>query len=280
MVSVESIDRRLDDPKAYILFYKFFYKAAVGEPSWKNCILDEELRFGNDTTEAFALLVFGNNYKAWLFEEKEKHKEGLMTKYDTPTYLEDYTSIVDYILADCELNLDKATDQSIVTDKSDRYYKSSKKKRTDWLRKFIASTEAKEVKENVLDKAMAGCDCKAKAITSADDENEDSDEEYTGQERTKVNKKRKRRLTRELRKYTGKPNENERKFKGWSDEGMEAFEKWIEVIKKDVENVKYKVFEKVYQKVVEEVIGFRDDSDDNQKQKKYVPKKNLMWEEL
>jgi hypothetical protein len=53
MLSVESVERRLGDPKAYVLFYEFFYKAAVGEPRWKECLLDEDLRFGNDTTEAF-----------------------------------------------------------------------------------------------------------------------------------------------------------------------------------------------------------------------------------
>ena len=121
-----------------------------------------------------------------------------------------------------------------------------KKKRTDWLRKFIASTDAKEVKENVLDKAMAGSDRKPKAITSGEDENEESKEEDTGQERTRINKKKKRRLTRDLRKYTGRPSDGERRFKGWSDEGMEAFEQWIEVIKKDVEDNKYNEFEKVY----------------------------------
>jgi hypothetical protein len=31
MLSLESMERRLENPKAYYVFYEFFYKAAVGE---------------------------------------------------------------------------------------------------------------------------------------------------------------------------------------------------------------------------------------------------------
>ena len=71
MLSLESIEQRLENPKAYYVFYEFFYKAAVGEGDWKNCLKISDKRFGNDSTEVFALLLFANNYKAWLYEEKE-----------------------------------------------------------------------------------------------------------------------------------------------------------------------------------------------------------------
>jgi hypothetical protein len=86
MLSLESIERRLDDPKAYYIFYMFFYRAAVGEASWKKCIDDNSaspVRIGNDSTEAFALLLFANNYKAWLYEMKLEHGPDLWTEYDT-----------------------------------------------------------------------------------------------------------------------------------------------------------------------------------------------------
>ena len=38
MVSLESMMLRLADPKAYYLFYEYFYKAAVGEKTWKDCM--------------------------------------------------------------------------------------------------------------------------------------------------------------------------------------------------------------------------------------------------
>ena len=123
---MESMNRRLKDPKAYCVFYIYFYAAALGEVKMKDDI-SQDGRIGNNTTDAFAFLMLENNYKAWLFEEKEKHKSGLWTEYDTPPSSEDYTSIVDYILGDCELNLDKDTDTNVIQDKEDRYYKSSKK---------------------------------------------------------------------------------------------------------------------------------------------------------
>jgi hypothetical protein len=52
----------LENPKTYYVFYQFFYKAAVGEVCWKECMDGSEAHIGNETTEAFALLLFANNY--------------------------------------------------------------------------------------------------------------------------------------------------------------------------------------------------------------------------
>jgi hypothetical protein len=57
----------LENPNAYYVFYQFFYKAAVGEACWKVCF-DSDAHIGNDMTDAFALLLFANNYKAWMYE--------------------------------------------------------------------------------------------------------------------------------------------------------------------------------------------------------------------
>jgi hypothetical protein len=68
MLSLESFEeQRLENPKACCVFYECFYKAAVGEVRWKECMHNSDERIGNDTTEAFALLTLANNYKAWLF---------------------------------------------------------------------------------------------------------------------------------------------------------------------------------------------------------------------
>jgi hypothetical protein len=77
MLSLESMERQLENPKAYYVFYQFFYKAAVGEVQWKECMDSSEACMGNDMTEAFGLLLFPNNYKAWLYEEKLNHQETL-----------------------------------------------------------------------------------------------------------------------------------------------------------------------------------------------------------
>jgi hypothetical protein len=63
-----------------------------------------EVRIGNDTTEAFALLLFANNYKAsWLYEEKFTHGDALWTEYESMGGKE---SIVDRLLIDQEFVLE------------------------------------------------------------------------------------------------------------------------------------------------------------------------------
>jgi hypothetical protein len=54
MLSLESIERKLENPMAHCVFQEFFHKAAVGEVRWKECMNSGEERIGNDTTEAFA----------------------------------------------------------------------------------------------------------------------------------------------------------------------------------------------------------------------------------
>lgn len=90
---------RLKDPKAYYLFYEYFYKSAIGETTWKECVEDDTKRVGNVTTEAFALLLLSNNYKAWMYEAKQDYGDSLMTEYDT-TQSNQFKSIVDVILVD------------------------------------------------------------------------------------------------------------------------------------------------------------------------------------
>jgi hypothetical protein len=82
--SIESLGRRLKDPKAYFIFYMYFYTAAVGEGRWKEFLSKKEGRIGSNTMEAFALLVLVNNYKAWLYEEKKRNQTNLWTEYDSP----------------------------------------------------------------------------------------------------------------------------------------------------------------------------------------------------
>ena len=74
----------MQDPKAYFIFYMYFYTAAVGEVSWNECMAKKESRIGSNTFEALALLLLVNNYKAWLYEEKKTHKTDLWTEYDCP----------------------------------------------------------------------------------------------------------------------------------------------------------------------------------------------------
>ncbi len=43
--------------------------------------------------------------------------------------------------------------------------------------------------------------------------------------------KKRRKMTKELREFTGVPSQGERKHKGWSEVGMVAFEQYVGAIK-------------------------------------------------
>jgi hypothetical protein len=135
MLSLESIEQRLENPKAYYIFYLFFYKAAVGEVRWNECMDTSGERIGNDTTEAFALLLFANNYKAWLYEEKLAHGEALCTEYDCDSTGK--ASIVDTLLVEQEFVLEEgAEDLLVICDTTKQTYKKAVRARKDWLTEF------------------------------------------------------------------------------------------------------------------------------------------------
>ncbi len=126
MLSLESVERRLDDPKAHYVFYQFFYKAAVGEVRWKEFVEKSEGRIGNNTTEAFALLLFANNYKAWMYEEKRSYGNELLTEYDTLPSV-GAVSTVDKLLVDQEIVLKTGAEEMVVRNTTSERFKKAVK---------------------------------------------------------------------------------------------------------------------------------------------------------
>jgi hypothetical protein len=267
--SIESFGRRLKDPKAYCIFYMYFYTATVGELRWKEYLSKEEGRIGSNTMEAFALLVLVNNYKAWLYEEKKTHQKNLLTEYDSPPSYRK-PSIVDKILDGVQFNLEMvSTIPTVVYDKGDRTFKKLEKERVEWLEAFCKSDHCLETKDGVLKKAS----------TDIGDENVDT--EATAVEDLFVQKeraKKRRKLTKELRQFTGVPSQGGRKHKGWSDEGMVAFERYVGAIKKDAEADKYVVWEKAYREVMEKLGHSKRDEDDPLQEVRYEPDLSIVYE--
>jgi hypothetical protein len=83
-------------------------------------------------------------------------------------------------------------------------------------------------------------------------------------------------MTRELREFTGVPSQGERKHKGWSDEGMLAFEQYVETIRKDVEQRKYIAWEKAYRDVMERLGLSKKEVEDQQA--RYKPNLSVVYE--
>ena len=61
--------------------------------------------------------------------------------------------------------------------------------------------------------------------------------------------KKRRKLMKGFKKYTGVADKGERKFKGWSCNGQKAFEKWTREITADADNGMYTMWEKAYREV-------------------------------
>jgi hypothetical protein len=267
--SLESLKRRWEDPKAYCVFYMYFYTAVVGEVRWNECMSKEEGRIGSNTMEAFALLVLVNNYKAWLYEEKKTHQVNLLTEYDCPPS-RGKPSIVDKILDGVQFNLEKDASPTVIYDKNDRNYKKLEKVRKEWLEEFYTTETCLQTNDGVLKKATScASDGDAGGETLGDDE-----DIFDQRERAK----KARKLTRGLREYTGDPSVGERKCKGWSDEGMEAFESHVKTIRKDVDDGKYVAWEKSYREVMETLGHSKKDDGAPLQKARYKPDLGVVYE--
>jgi hypothetical protein len=262
MLSLESIERRLEDPKAYYVFYQFFYKAAVGEVRWNDCMDSGDVRIGNDTTEAFALLLFANNYKAWLYEEKVTHGGALWTEYDSVG-----KSIVDVLLLDQEFVLEEDTEKLLVIDTTKQTYKKAVKARKDWLTELKRMPICAEMKRTWQQTA------RDEGGLALNNENEPT---QAGTATKKVRDKKKRKLMKGLKKWTGLADEGERKFKGWSDKGHKAFEQWTVNIKNDVMSGRYTLWEKAFREVhTKQEEARRSEAEPIQK---YAVNRSVVWE--
>ena len=269
--SIDSIKRRWEDPKTYCLFYMYFYTAAVGEVRWKEYLSKEDERIGSNTMEAFALLLLVNNYKAWLYEEKKMHQGNLLTEYDCPPSY-GKPSIVDRILDGVQFNLEMgASSPTVLHDKDNRTYKKLEKERVDWLEAFYKTDACIQMNNDVLNIATRS--------TGSIEEGGNQVEE--GVEETFVLKERARKtrkLTRGLREFTGVASEGERKCKGWSDEGMVAFENYVKTVRKDAEDGRYVTWDKAYRDVMV-IMGHDQRSAEEALQKmRYEPNLAVVYE--
>ena len=94
----------------------------------------------------------------------------------------------------------------------------------------------------------------------------------------KERKKKKRRVTRELREFTGVSTQGVRKHKGWSDEGMLAFEEYVEAIRKDVEEEKYVAWENAYREVMEKLGHSKKNNEETLQRERYKQNLGVVYE--
>ena len=112
------------------MFYENFYKAALGDPVWRDAMkeADKEVRIGNTCTEAFAHLVLQNNYFYWLYEIKRLDKvENLVTEYDVSSKMKNKMHLVDVVLENIEIDPESA--KLLLASLDKEKHKSMKKQR-------------------------------------------------------------------------------------------------------------------------------------------------------
>jgi hypothetical protein len=204
-----------------------------------------------------------------LYEEKKTHQTNLLTKYDCPPRY-GRLSIVDKILDGVQFNLEmEASSPAVIYDKNDRTYKKVESERVEWLEAFCKTDQCLQTKDGVLKKAST-----VTSEESIDAEGAADEDRFVVKERAK----KRRKLTRELREFTGVPSEGKKKHKGWSDEGMMTFEKYVKAIKKDVADDKYVAWEKAYWEVMKRLGHTRKERDEPLQQARYKPSLSVVYE--
>ncbi len=72
--------------------------------------------------------------------------------------------------------------------------------------------------------------------------------------------------------------QGERKHKRWSDEGMMAFEKYVEAIRKDVEEERYVAWENAYREVMDKLGHSKREEEEPLRKERYTPNLGVVYE--
>jgi hypothetical protein len=139
------------------------------------------------------------------------------------------------------------------------------------LEDFYTTDPCVQMNDGVLKKASSG---DSGAGEGGDELGNFEEDSFILKERAKKTRK----LTRGLREFTGVPSEGERKCKGWSDEGMVAFEKYVKMVKQDEEDGKYGAWDKAYRDVMDTLgHALRENGEPLQKAR-YEPNLDVVYE--
>ena len=281
-------------PKVYYVFYEYFFKAVVGEGTWKHRFAKGE-RLGTNVLEAYALAIIKNNYFAWLYDYKSNNPAStLQTEYDLA---EEHTSEFDKEddeeeeeepqgeaddeeepqgeaddekktfcgdLDELEIANPQMDDHSgfhLVVD-GDQEYKEMQKI-TRQARKTIIRSDGFRRNKDSNDKVTAML-TRDTSDTSDYSSSPSDSRSVLAKERTK----KRRKSMRELKTYTGGSARKKRKktkdkdgYKGWSQEGRAFMVMHTKEIKEDVESGKHGEWEKMYKRICAAVKKSDEDQD-------------------
>jgi len=230
---------------------------------------DENSHIGNYTTEAFALLIIMNNYKAWLHEEKMKHQEKLITEYEIDTH-DLRVTIVDHWLKDLEIKRTGTGEYVILDDNSTSDYISTVQARRDRIECRRACRRDCEL----MMKSWGASEI-SEGSESTNNEN-DQHTNVVGRDILKEREKKRRKLMKSLRRWTGSKPLGQ-KAKGWSDEGHQKYENLCDTIRKEVADGKYKSWDKQIRMLYNKKES-QCQADGTAPPARYLANKSVVWE--
>ena len=124
--SIEEFEMGVEIPSIYFIFYKYFFKACVGEVRWKKTCMDGggliTDPLGSVQAEAIAMLQLKNNYFAWLLEAKERFQDELVTDYDPDSKKVGKKNPAEVYLKKFELNVSGNNNEDRVIGEGDNNY--------------------------------------------------------------------------------------------------------------------------------------------------------------
>lgn len=276
--ALETFEERLGLPNIYYTFYDSFVRASVGENKWRSNAADannKEERLATIIEEAFAWLLFRNNYFTWLFEAKIHWKDKLKTEYDP----ENQRSGCEELSKTCALNgaqIDLNDDgegtpeEVLLIDRDSERFKLLKTQEEKKLKQV-----RKNARSNATYKSIAS---KVKDMLKQElnGQNEDGSSRPSGYSESEQERRKKRRkLLNTFKEYTVRQG-NEGKFKGWSKRAAMDMTDLVKAIKSEKEM--YRQFNRAYREVYYKRFKHKIDNNASIQEDEFQPDYDALWE--
>ena len=157
-------------------------------------------------------------------------------------------------------------DLLVVCDTANATYKKAVERREEWLADFKGRPVCRE---------MLGCWAETASGTMNNGENEARKLQVLPGKKEREKKKRK--IMKGFKKWTGTADAGERKFKGWSDNGHKALEQYTHAVIADVEEGRCALWEKAFQKItaMQQAASLNEDQP---AVPKYTVNRSIVWE--
>jgi len=283
--SIESFNKRWSLPKTHYVFFEYFYKAVIGEGTWKRRVMENK-RLGSMVAEAYANAMLRNHYMAWLYEFMLASPDAaLRTEYNKVAPVananeEQNEALLQLFCGDLDM-LEVSTPSSATSGGDNDVVKSEEPRDQEF--------------ELLLDSGLTADACKAardhdQVILKEIQDQMDLDRELNGDDDSRVacyakmnaklvadatttdriaRKKRKRESTAALRDFTSTTRKSKKgngKIEGWSKEGKRYLRGMLNNVAQDEQFGVRKKWEDAYLKLckmVKQSDASGEEDDDN-----------------